>query len=127
MRCRPGLIAIAALLLVPGCGGNDPAEEFNPTVAEEFIQDKAVADVRSDPALTLKQPEEPVVMCDLDEAEEVAEASRFLCDVTIAAEGGEQLGTQTWEAIVERDPGSSDALVRSVRRLESSIDPAPVP
>ena len=122
-------IAAVASLLVAGCGSDTPEGGFDPSTAEEFIRNKARADVTSNPALLVEQPKDPSVTCDQAASgeSEPEETARFRCDVRIVDEGGAPLGRQTWLAEVELDSVTGDTIVRSSKRVESTITPAPSP
>lgn len=122
-------IAAAVALLAVGCGGEQPPDtEFDSSIPEAFILNKARADVRSNAALLLEDPDDPVVSCSAEDRPGVpADSTAFRCDVRIVGADGTPLGRQTWEAIVELDSGSDDSVVRSTEVVESNIDSAPLP
>jgi hypothetical protein len=131
MGGQRGVIAIAAAgcLVVAGCG-SDTAGEFDPLAAEAFIQNKARADVQSNPVLRVQDPKPPDVNCrerGSGGESEVEEVAFFRCEVRIVGRKGKPLGRQRWFAQLELDPATGDTIVRSSRRLDSTIDPAPLP
>lgn len=123
------IAAAVASLLVAGCGSDTPEGSFDPSTSEVFIRNKARADVTSNPALLVDQPKNPRVTCDQAAPGESTseETARFICDVRIVGQEGEPLGRQSWIAEVELDAVTGDTIVRSSRRLESTITPAPSP
>jgi hypothetical protein len=124
------LSAACGGMLVGGCGGGGPEEGgFDPGIAEEFIRNKALADVRSNPALEVQDPQEPSVTCEETKSgeEQRVQATLFSCEVTVVSANDEELGRQTWEAAVEVDPVTNDSVVRSSRRIKSTFAPAPSP
>ena len=133
MGRRRAAIALAAgaLALVAGCGGSaeKPEGGFDPSIAEEFIRNKARADVQANTALAVEDPEAPEVTCSegRDDPEASEEGTVFSCDVRIVAADGAPLADQSWEAEVELDPTTGDTIVRRSRRVESTIEPAPTP
>ncbi len=122
-----------ALVLIGGalgaCGKETTPGEFDPRIAEEFVRNKARADIQSNPALAVQEPQDPEVECreESPESTDPAAATRFQCNVRILDPEGAKLGKQTWEALVEFDSVSGDSVVRETRRLSSSVDPAPQP
>ena len=122
-------IAAVASLLVAGCGSDTPEGDFDPSTAEEFVRNKARADVSSNPALLVAQPKDPSVTCDQAAPGESTpeETARFRCDVRIVDEEDAPLGRQTWIAEVEIDAATGDTIVRSSKRIASTITPAPSP
>ncbi len=127
-----GAIAIAAgaCVLFAGCGATTSDEgDFDPATAERFIRNKARADVQSNPALQQKDPEDPTVECREGQADEdpTEEEARFTCEVMVVGEDGTPLAQQTWKAEVELDTGTGDTVVRSSRRVATTITPAPTP
>jgi hypothetical protein len=122
-------IAVVASLLVAGCGSDTPEGSFDPSTAEEFVRNKARADVSSNPALLVAQPKDPSVTCDqaAPGESESEETARFRCHVRIVDEEDAPLGRQTWIAEVEIDAATGDTIVRSSKRIESTITPAPSP
>lgn len=124
------MLALALTASLAACGGgSSTAGEFDAGIAEEFIRNKARADIQSNPALSVEEPQDPKVTCreESPDSTDPAEATRFQCDVRIVDAGGSKLGTESWEALVEFDPGSGDSIVRETRRLKSTIEPAPQP
>ena len=130
MGGRLGGIAIAAVIsaLAAGCGEESTASDFDPTVAEEFIRNKARADLDANPTLQAKDPRDPIVDCSEREPEpeesqppEEDDDATFLCNVRIVSEDGNLLGRQTWRTEVELEPSTGDTIVRSSRRLRSTI------
>jgi hypothetical protein len=123
------VIAAVASLLVAGCGSDTPEGSFDPSTAEEFIRNRARADVVSNPALLIERPKDPSVTCDQAAPGESTseETARFRCDVRIVDEEDAPLGRQTWIAEVELDSVTGDTIVRSSKRVESTITPAPSP
>ena len=117
---------IAALALAAGCG-EEASGEFDPIVAEEFIQNKARAEIQNNPALALTEPRDPEVVCREDKKSDSADATRFECDVRLLDSNGKELGTQLWEALVEFDSASGDSVVRETRLIRSSVEPVPRP
>jgi hypothetical protein len=123
-------LAVVAAAMLAGCGATASEEgDFDPAAAERFILNKARADVRANPALLVKEPEEPTVECrelqpDRSETEQEA---RFDCEVRIVSEDGAPLGEQNWKAEVELDELTGDTVVRSSRRTATTITPAPTP
>jgi hypothetical protein len=125
---RLGVIVIAAVAsaLAAGCGGEPPASEFEPTVSEDFVRNKARADLRANPTLEVQEPQSPDVTCtellppNAPPPEEDDDAT-FVCDVEIVTEDGKELGRQKWRTTVELEPATGDTIVRSSRRLESTI------
>lgn len=117
-------------MAVAGCGATQTEEgDFDPAAAERFILNKARADVRANPALQVKEPEDPTVECrelQADESETEEEA-RFTCEVRIVGQDGTPLGQQTWKAEVELDQLTGDTIVRSSRRTATTITPAQTP
>ena len=123
-------IGTAACLLLAGCGATMSTEgDFDPATAETLIRNKARADVQANPALQQKDPEDPTVECRERQADEepTEEEARFICDVMVVGEDGTPLGEQTWEAEVELDTATGDTIVRSSRRVATTITPAPTP
>lgn len=116
----------AVLALAVGCG-ETAIGEFDPTVAEEFIQNKARAEIQNNPALAVEEPRDPQVTCRQDKKADSADATRFECDVRLIDSSGERLGTQLWEALVEFDSASGDSVVRETRLIRSSVETAPHP
>lgn len=120
------MIAALASALAAGCGGEPPRSEFDPSVAEDFIRNKARADLRANPTLTVKDPRSPDVSCrervpeNAPPPEEDDDAT-FVCDVEIVSRTGEPIGRQTWRTVVELEPATGDTIVRSSRRLDSTI------
>lgn len=127
--CQAFAVAALASLLVSACGSDTPEGSFDPSTAEEFIRNKARADVVSNPALLVEQPKEPSVTCDQAAPGESTseETARFTCDVRIVDEEDMPLGRQRWIAEVELDAVTGDSIVRSSKRVESTITPAPSP
>ena len=124
---RPGrMTTIAALALVVGCG-QSAVGEFDPTVAEEFIQNKARAEIQNNPALVVQEPRDPDVTCRQNKQDDSADATRFECEVRVIGSNGEELGTQLWEALVEFDSASGDGVVRETRLIDSEFEPVPRP
>lgn len=132
MRRHGAALAIGASLLLGGCGvGGDEAEtEFDPSIPETFIRDKARADVRANPVLTVREPQDPDVQCEeTDPRSDVPPpegVTVFRCDVVVRSKSGKVLGRQRWEAAVEVDQSSRDTIVRSYRRLKTTIPRAPI-
>jgi hypothetical protein len=129
--CRRGLIVIAAAAsaLVAGCGGDPPSSEFEPTVSEDFVRNKTLADLRANPVLAVQDPEDPEVSCDErvppnQPPPEEDDNATFICDVEIVGGDGETLGRQTWRTEVELEPATGDTIVRTSRRLKTTIEPA---
>lgn len=122
-------MAVAACLGFVGCGSDTPEGTFDPSTAETFILNKARADVSSNPALLVEEPGDPIVSCEQAAPGETSEeeTARFTCDVEIEGEGGAPLGRQRWIAEVELDSVTGDTVVRSSRRVMSTITPAPSP
>jgi hypothetical protein len=122
------LAATGAVLAACGGGASTPGE-FDPGIAEEFIRNMARADIQSNPALTVQEPQDPEVDCSEESPDNTdpAEATRFRCDVRIVDAGGKKLGTESWEALVVFDSTTGESIVRETKRLQSSIDPAPQP
>ena len=133
MRRRRAAIGLltGVLALATGCGSSaeKPEGGFDPSIAEDLIRNKARADVQANPILSVEDPEPPEVACSEGRADPEAseEGTVFTCDVRIVASDGSTLGRQRWEAEVEVDPATGDTVVRSSRRLESTIAPAPAP
>ncbi len=122
-------IATAASLALAACGSHTPEGTFDPSTAEEFIRNKARADVVTNPALLIEQPEDPTVTCEEAAPGETGEekTARFTCDVEIVDAEGESLGRQKWIADVELDAVTGDTVVRSSKRVSSTIRGAPSP
>lgn len=120
--------------MVVGCGGGSPDEEpeegeFDPVVAEEYVRDKARADVRSNPIVALENPEDPDVTCSEDAMppdDIPSDAGSFTCRVQVLGDGEQTIARQTWQVVVSRETGP-DASVRSARRESSTVDRAPLP
>ncbi len=118
-----------SLAVLAGCGKATTAGEFDPSIAEDFIRNKARADVQSNPILAVEEPRDPEVECREESPDKTdpADATRFQCDVRILDADGASIGNQSWEALVELDAVSGDSVVRDTRRLSSSIEAAPQP
>jgi hypothetical protein len=124
------IVAIALSLLAAACGSGDTETlELDPAVAEEVIADKARADIGSNPAFVPVDVEDPQVQCSERAPNESLpeDATLFGCEVQIVDADGKRIGSQEWEALVELDPQTSDAIVRGARRVETTIPPAPRP
>ena len=121
----------AAALIAAGCGSSaeKPEGGFDPATAEEFIRNKARSDVQANPTLTVREPQEPEVHCGEGKADpEVAEEGTvYTCQVRVRDPDGDVLARQTWKAEVEVDATTGDTVVRSSRRVNSSIAVAPAP
>jgi hypothetical protein len=117
---------MAALALVVGCG-QAAVGEFDSAVAEEFIQNKARAEIQNNPALAVQDPRDPEVTCRRDTKADSADATRFECEVRVVSSNGKELGTQLWEALVEFDSASGDSVVRETRLIDSEFEPVPRP
>lgn len=122
------MAAVVSALAV-GCGEEPTAADFDPTVAEEYVRNKARADVRANPELSVQAPQSPDVTCRERTPEdgpppEEDETATFICDVKILSRSDRPLGRQTWRTEVELEPATTDTIVRSSRRLGSTIDPA---
>jgi hypothetical protein len=125
-----GITIVAAIsVFAVGCGEEPTASEFDPTVAEEYVRNKARADVRANPALSVQSPQSPEVTCRERTPEggrppEEDETATFICDVKVLSRDDDAIARQTWRAEVEQEPATTDTVVRSSRRLETNIDPA---
>lgn len=112
--------------LVAGCGEEPSASDFEPTVAEEFVRNKARADLSANPTLVVKDPESPDVSCRERTPEgspppEEDDEATFICDVEIVSGKGKPLGRQTWRTEIELEQATGDTVVRSSRRVTSTI------
>lgn len=134
MRRLGGLIAIGAAAMVASCGGSSSDEEpdegeFDPVVAEEYVRDKARADVRSNPLVVLENPQDPDVTCSEDSSppdDIPSDAGSFTCEVQVLGGDDQTIARQTWQVVVSRATGP-DASVSSASRESSTVDRAPLP
>jgi hypothetical protein len=127
MLSRGGIAVIAAAsVLAAGCGAEPTASEFDPSVAEDFVRNKARADLQANPTLVVRDPRSPNVSCTERQPAggpppEEDDDATFVCDVEIVSRSGEELGRQSWRTEVELEPATGDTIVRSSRRLDSTI------
>ena len=129
-RSAATLVLLAASLPLGACGGGSPQEgNFDPSIAEQFVRDKVIADVQSDLSLRTEDLEDPTVTCTEEEGggEQPTDEGVFTCDAEVTNVDGKTLGRERWSVAVEIDPQSSDTVVRSSERLASSIGAAPEP
>ncbi len=80
--------------------------------------------------LTVREPQDPEVRCEeVDPRSDVPPpegVTVFRCNVVVRGKGDKVLGRQRWEAAVEFDQSSGDTVVRSYRRLKTTIPRAPI-
>jgi hypothetical protein len=133
MRARGRTISVLGVVLasvLAACGGQETtAGEFDPGIPEDYIRNQVRADIVSNPAVAAQEPRDPEVECreETPNKTDPSDATRFRCRVRILAADGSELGTETWETLVQVDSVTGDSVVRDTRRIESSIDPAPQP
>lgn len=133
MRRLGGVIAVAALTLLAGCGGDETSQaagtDFSPLTAEGYVRVKTRANVQSHPALVQRDLTEPDVNCvEVDPDEDTPTGTaRFRCQARVSAEEGGVVAHETWEVVVGQEPTTGDLTVRSARRTDSNIPSAPQP
>lgn len=131
MRRLWGVMAVAAVALVAGCGGESGAteEEFSPAIAEEYVTLEARADVMSNPKLVVQNLESPSVDCRErpEKPDTPPGAALFNCKVKVVDKKDKQVARQTWEVLVAQDQTTRETIVREARRLRSTIPKAPLP
>lgn len=132
MRRLWGVMAVAAVALVAGCGGESGAteeQEFSPAIAEEYVALEARADVMSNPKLVVQNLESPSVDCRErpEKPDTPPDGALFNCNVEVVDKRDKQVARQTWEVLVAQDQTTRETIVREARRLRSTIPKAPVP